>query len=60
MEEDEIANQCPVCRNNCNCKACLRLNFAKNVRFSSYHIVPLFFLNVLLVLIYVGNMSNGS
>ncbi|XP_021902254.1 lysine-specific demethylase JMJ25-like [Carica papaya] len=30
MEEDEIANQCPVCRNNCNCKACLRLNFAKN------------------------------
>ncbi|PPR92077.1 hypothetical protein GOBAR_AA28603 [Gossypium barbadense] len=24
MSEDEIADACPVCRENCNCKACLR------------------------------------
>ncbi|KAK8476825.1 hypothetical protein V6N11_024172 [Hibiscus sabdariffa] len=25
MSEDEIANACPLCRENCNCKACLRM-----------------------------------
>ncbi|GAV72265.1 JmjC domain-containing protein/Myb_DNA-bind_3 domain-containing protein, partial [Cephalotus follicularis] len=25
LKEDEIAESCPFCRNNCNCKACLRL-----------------------------------
>ncbi|XP_039068742.1 lysine-specific demethylase JMJ25-like isoform X2 [Hibiscus syriacus] len=25
MSEDEIADACPVCRENCNCKACLRM-----------------------------------
>ncbi|XVE49730.1 hypothetical protein DITRI_Ditri01bG0104500 [Diplodiscus trichospermus] len=25
MSEDEIADACPVCRDNCNCKACLRM-----------------------------------
>jgi hypothetical protein len=26
MTEDEIANACPVCLGNCNCKSCLRLD----------------------------------
>ncbi|KAL4598521.1 hypothetical protein ACB092_11G065000 [Castanea dentata] len=26
IEEDYIAEACPVCRGNCNCKACLRLD----------------------------------
>ncbi|XP_022742611.1 lysine-specific demethylase JMJ25-like isoform X2 [Durio zibethinus] len=26
MLEDEIASACPVCRDNCNCKACLRMD----------------------------------
>ncbi|VFQ77491.1 unnamed protein product [Cuscuta campestris] len=26
MREDEVAECCPVCRDNCNCKACLRLD----------------------------------
>lgn len=26
MKEDEVAECCPVCRENCNCKACLRLD----------------------------------
>ncbi|ONI22349.1 hypothetical protein PRUPE_2G123400, partial [Prunus persica] len=29
MSEDAIAEACPVCRGNCNCKACLRLDFDK-------------------------------
>ncbi|PNX63043.1 lysine-specific demethylase 3B, partial [Trifolium pratense] len=24
LKEDEIANACPMCCDNCNCKACLR------------------------------------
>ncbi|XP_062217925.1 lysine-specific demethylase JMJ26-like isoform X2 [Phragmites australis] len=24
LSEDDFVNNCPVCRNNCNCKACLR------------------------------------
>lgn len=26
MPEEAFAEACPVCRNNCNCKDCLRLN----------------------------------
>ncbi|KAK8521148.1 hypothetical protein V6N13_077265 [Hibiscus sabdariffa] len=26
MSEEEIADACPVCRDNCNCKACMRLS----------------------------------
>ncbi|XP_007022641.2 PREDICTED: lysine-specific demethylase JMJ25 isoform X2 [Theobroma cacao] len=26
MSEEEIADVCPVCRDNCNCKACLRMD----------------------------------
>ncbi|XVF71087.1 hypothetical protein PTKIN_Ptkin12aG0006800 [Pterospermum kingtungense] len=26
MSEDEIASACPVCRDKCNCKACLRMD----------------------------------
>ncbi|PQP97507.1 hypothetical protein Pyn_14485 [Prunus yedoensis var. nudiflora] len=29
MSEDAIAEACPVCRGNCNCKACLRLDVPK-------------------------------
>ncbi|GAV72264.1 JmjC domain-containing protein [Cephalotus follicularis] len=30
MEEDDIAQSCPFCRKNCNCKACLRLDVPIN------------------------------
>ncbi|XP_039056632.1 lysine-specific demethylase JMJ25-like, partial [Hibiscus syriacus] len=26
MSEEEIADACPVCRDNCNCKACMRMS----------------------------------
>ncbi|XP_065618706.1 lysine-specific demethylase JMJ25 [Quercus suber] len=33
IEEDYIAEACPVCRGNCNCKACLRLDVpVKNLK----------------------------
>ncbi|XAR73094.1 hypothetical protein NMG60_11006936 [Bertholletia excelsa] len=32
MTEDDFAEKCPVCRDNCNCKSCLRLDLpSKNV-----------------------------
>lgn len=33
MSEDEIANCCPVCCGNCNCKACLRMEGLPAVSF---------------------------
>ncbi|XP_042964320.1 lysine-specific demethylase JMJ25-like isoform X5 [Carya illinoinensis] len=33
MEKDVVAEACPVCRGNCNCKACLRLDVpVKNLK----------------------------
>ncbi|KAF5445586.1 hypothetical protein F2P56_034629 [Juglans regia] len=33
MEKDAVAEACPVCRGNCNCKACLRLDVpVKNLK----------------------------
>ncbi|BFG21483.1 hypothetical protein CerSpe_077570 [Prunus speciosa] len=33
MSEDAIAEACPVCRGNCNCKACLRLDHVPKLQF---------------------------
>lgn len=34
MSEEPFAEACPVCRMNCNCKACLRMEAPSNVCFS--------------------------
>ncbi|KAM0886963.1 hypothetical protein ACQ4PT_029362 [Festuca glaucescens] len=31
LTEDDFVNSCPFCRNNCNCKTCLRKNIIKKV-----------------------------
>uniref|UniRef100_A0A453MSI8 JmjC domain-containing protein n=1 Tax=Aegilops tauschii subsp. strangulata TaxID=200361 RepID=A0A453MSI8_AEGTS len=31
LTEDDFVNSCPSCRNNCNCKTCLRKNIIKKV-----------------------------
>ncbi|XP_051195769.1 uncharacterized protein [Lolium perenne] len=31
LTEDDFANSCPTCRNNCNCKTCLRKNIINKV-----------------------------
>lgn len=31
MSEVEMSKACPVCRGNCNCKACLRMDILKNL-----------------------------
>jgi hypothetical protein len=33
MSEEEFAARCPVCRNNCNCKSCLRMKGLDEVCF---------------------------
>ncbi|KAL7123349.1 hypothetical protein ACP275_01G100300 [Erythranthe tilingii] len=32
LSEEDIAKLCPVCRNNCNCKACLRMEAPSDAR----------------------------
>lgn len=36
MEKDVVAEACPVCRGNCNCKACLRLDVPVKVSLSFF------------------------
>lgn len=36
MSEDEIAESCPVCRGNCNCKSCLRMEGVIAVSFAHH------------------------
>ncbi|KAJ7954567.1 Lysine-specific demethylase JMJ25 [Quillaja saponaria] len=36
-KEDDVAEACPVCRGNCNCKACLRLD-APNEELKNLHL----------------------
>ncbi|KAF9596149.1 hypothetical protein IFM89_007467 [Coptis chinensis] len=35
MSHEEIAESCPVCRGNCNCKACLRKNEISKEKYNS-------------------------
>ncbi|BAT97435.1 hypothetical protein VIGAN_09088000, partial [Vigna angularis var. angularis] len=42
LKEDCIAEACPVCRGNCNCKACLRSNVLIKVRSSPFKCLHLF------------------
>lgn len=38
MSEEEFAAKCPVCRNNCNCKSCLRMKGPHKVYFLNYNL----------------------
>lgn len=37
MQEEAFAEACPVCRNNCNCKDCLRLHGPTRVGLYIFH-----------------------
>ncbi|KAM0836366.1 hypothetical protein ACQ4PT_062362 [Festuca glaucescens] len=35
LTEDDFVNSCPFCRNNCNCKTCLRKNIIKKIKLNA-------------------------
>lgn len=39
MSEEAIAESCPYCRGNCNCKACLRRKDAIEVGYAVFHFI---------------------
>jgi hypothetical protein len=57
LTEDDFVNSCPFCRNNCNCKTCLRKNIIKKVCLALQVLYIICFLAVFCLILPCLNMN---